>query len=694
MAGALKKVLFLFIGIVALVIIAAISFVLLFDPNDFRDNIAAKVQQTTGRELVIEGDLEVSLFPWLAINIGKTTLGDAEGFGEEPFASFEQARLSVRIVPMLLRREVAIGTAALESFELNLAVASNGRSNWQDLIEANEAQAEVDDTDDTSADSPTKIDVASIAISDAAVSYSNAQSGESYTLTNFNLTSGRVARGEPIALVSGFNFELQPADLAGDFSIEMDMLLDADAGTVAFSDAEVTVLGVDLSADVPPFSYAGELSPTATLQVDAFSLKSLMQRLNIEAPVTADPDAFGKVIVDANASMTAGAIALQDLELVVDDTTFKGALSVARDAVGTISIELAADSIDLDRYMAPAADAEVSSDEVVPVEIPADLIRQLNVNGDLTVGEAYLSGMKFENAKLGIRAGNGDLRLHPVSASLFDGTYDGDVRINASGNTPVLSVNENVRGVNIGALAKAMFDQENVTGSINGAFQLSGRGEDLAAIQRSLKGNMSMELIDGAWEGTDVWYELRKARAMYKKEPAPEPTLPARTEFSTVRATGPVTDGVFHNDDLLAELPFMRLTGKGSVDFAAAEIDYRLSARILESPEFAQDATAEELEEFTEAVIPLRKILRSNRTSRICSRKRSRKRRRRSCLTGCSAATMRRKKLRLKKDQRSRVRQKRSPKRRATGTRSRTNSKTCSVIESNERILRAPAQVV
>ena len=606
MAGPLKKVLFLITGIVVLLIIAAISFVLLFDPNDFRDDIAAKVQSTTGRELVIEGDLELSFFPWLAINLGKTTLGNAPGFGDEPFASFEHARLSVRVLPMLLRREVAIGTAALESFELNLAVASNGRSNWQDLIEAGEAPAEAVESDAEAEDAPTKIDIGSIAISDASISYSDAQAGESYTLTNFFMTSGRVARGEPIALVSGFDFELQPADLAGDFSIETDMLLDGDAGTVAFADADISVLGLDVSADVAPFSYSGELTPTATLQVDAFSLKSLMRRLNIEVPETADPAALGKIIVDAKASMTDAAIALQDVELVVDDTTFKGALSIARNAAGTITIELASDSIDLDRYMAPAADADNGGGEAVPVEIPADLIRQLNVRGNLTAGEAYLSGMKFENAKLGIRAANGDLRLHPISANFFDGTYEGDVRINASGKTPVLSVNENVRSVNLGSLAKAMFDQENITGSINGSFKLTGRGDDLAAIQQSLNGNMSMELIDGAWEGTDIWYELRKARALYKKEPAPEPTLPARTEFSTVRATGPVTNGVLRNDDFLAELPFMRLTGKGQVDFVAAKVDYRMTARVLERPEFAKGATEEELKEFTEAVIPLK----------------------------------------------------------------------------------------
>jgi len=606
MGGLLKKALLISLGIVALLVIAAISFVWLFDPNDFREDIAAEVQHNTGRELIIEGDIELTLFPWLAINVGKTTLGNAPGFGDEPFASFERAQLSVQVLPMLLDREVAVRTASLDSFQLNLAVASNGRTNWQDLIDASEAQAEVADPAVDSDQAPASVDIASVEITNASVTYNDAQAGENYRLTNFNLTSGHVARGEPIGLQSNFEFELQPADLAGDLAIEAVMTLDGDAGTLAFSDIGASILGVDASADVAPFSYVDESTPTATLQVHAFSLKSLMARLNIEPPVTADPDALGKIIIDATVTVGADATTLSNLVLVVDDTTFNGELALANDAAGTISIDLAGDAMDLDRYMAPAEDAAAGGGEAVPVEIPAELIKPLNVRGSLTLGEAQLSGLEFGNVKLGLRAANGDLRMHPISAEFFDGKYEGDVRINASGATPVLSVNENISEVNLGSLAVAMFDQENITGTINGSFKLTGKGDDLAAIQRSLSGSMSMELIDGTWEGTDLWYELRRARALYQQEEAPEPDLPARTRFSTVKASGPVNNGVFRNDDLFAELPFMQLTGKGDVDFAAAEVDYRMNARILGKPELVEGATEEELDDFTEAVIPLK----------------------------------------------------------------------------------------
>ncbi len=605
MGGLLKKLGYFLVALVALFTVVAVAIFLFFDPNDYRDRIAEEVKRETGRDLVIEGDLELSFFPWFAINIGKTSLSNAPGFGDTPFLSFDEARLSIKVMPILMREGVEIGDIVLDSIELNLEVAADGRNNWQDIGESQDTQTDVETnagdvgSDVTTGEQDVTFGIASVKISNAAVNYNDAQAGESYSLTNFNLTTGRVASSDPIDISSNFDFELQPADLAGDFSIET-ALIPSEEGGITLGDAEISTLGIDATVSI-----AGE-GPGARLQIDAFSLKSLMTRLNIDAPVTADPDALGKIIFDGNVRVNDSAISVTGLELVVDDTTFNGELSVARNEAGTIRIDLAADSIDLDRYMEPAADASASSGDAVPVEIPADLIRALNVRGGLTVETARLSGMTFDNVTLGLNAADGNMRLYPITADFFDGKYDGDVRINASGSVPVLSVNENVTDVSLGSLAQAMFEQENITGTINGSFKLSGRGENLAAIQRSLGGSMSMELIDGAWEGTDLWYELRRARALYKQEPAPEPELPARTQFSSVKATGPVTDGVFRNDDLFAQLPFMQLTGRGSVDFAAAEVDYRMTARILENPEFATDATAEELEEFTEAKIPLR----------------------------------------------------------------------------------------
>lgn len=598
MGGLARKFLYFVIGIVALFMLAAIAISLFFDPNDYRDRIAQEVRRETGRELTIEGDLGLSVFPRFGIDVGKTTLGNAPGFGELPFLSFDQARLSVEVMPLIRGEGLKIGAVVLDSFELNLAVASDGRNNWQDVAERADAEPapepEVDDAEAIDASQEVELSIASIDISNAAVNYEDKQAGESYRLTDFSFTTGRIAGDAPIDIRSSFNFELQPANLAGDFSIQTALVPVEDG--VMLRDAEISAVGLDAVIS------ALDAGNGFRVQVDAFSLKSLMTRLNLEPPVTADPDAFGKIIFEGDLRFDEDAIALTGVELVVDDTTFTGSVSLAE----RIEIDLAADEIDVDRYMAPATDAGSEDAESVPVEIPVELIAALNVRGALTVATADLSGMRFENVELGLNAADGKLRLHPIAADFFDGRYAGDVRIDASGNVPVLSVNETISDVSLGALARAMFDQQNVTGTINGSFRLGGSGADLAAIQQDLDGSIEMELMDGALEGTDVWYELRRARALFRQETPPEPTLPARTRFSNVRATGPVTDGIFRNDDLVAELPFMRLTGKGKVDFAAGQVDYGLMATILEKPELSSALSPEELDDFVAAEIPLR----------------------------------------------------------------------------------------
>ena len=614
MGRILKPVLYFIAAAVALLVIGGVSVMLLFDPNDHREDLEFFVKEVTGRELVIEGDIDVSLFPWLAIEIGRTRLGNGAGFDDEPFASFDKARLSIRLMPMLLRRDIEVTTADLDALQLNLAVNASGRSNWQDFIDASDALAAppATETDDAAKESAA-LDISGLEIRDSSISYVDAQAGSSIQLRAINIATGSISTTDDDAIhLDGFSFDALlegVAEVPTTVGLETASLdVNTEAETIALDKVDLALLGLDISAAVEPFSYTGEITPVAAIQVDAFSLRSLMQRLDIEAPETTDPTALGKVIIDATARVSPTAIGLTNLTLVLDETTFTGDLSIPQGNNDIFSLDLKADSIDLDRYMAPAVEgAATGNAEEVPIEIPSELIRLINARGSLTVQNAQLGGMQFENVTLGLTTNNGNLRLHPISATLFEGKYNGDVRIDASGSTPVLSVNEHIEGVQLGALAKAMFEQENITGTINGTFQLSGRGANLGAIQRDLDGNIALELIDGAWEGTDVWYELRSARAALKQEPAPEPTLPARTQFSQLSASGPVNNGVLTNDDLLAELPFMRLTGKGSVNFIAATVDYRMSARVFDKPEFiGDDVTAAEIKDFTKTVIPMR----------------------------------------------------------------------------------------
>ena len=594
-------------ALVALFAIAAVAFFLFFDANDFREEIGVAVQKATGRELVIEGDVALKVFPWLAVDVGSSKIGNAKGFGDTPFAHFERAQLSVRVLPLLIRQEIVVGTIKIEGLVLNLEENRRGVTNWDDLVDGESATRNEQATGSADA----AVDVASMELVDATFNYYDAAADSRYALHDANLRIGPVTGSRENLLVDGLSLKARlegVGEMPTEFKVSTDSIgLQTVEQVVTLAKLELTALGMDMSIEPQPFSYADSVQPTAGIKIDAFSPRSLMTVFGTEPPETADPVALSRVIVEATAALKSKTIELTDVTLKLDDTTFRGTLTVPRSSTGTYQFNFDADVIDLTRYMEPAADAGSSAgSESVPTEIPADLIRPLNARGNLRVTTATLGNMEFENVVLGLNAANGRLRLHPIKSGLLGGTYNGDVRIDASGKTPVLSVDEKIEGVDLAALAKAMFAQDNITGAINGNFTLTGRGQDMDAVQSSLAGNMAFELSDGSYEGTDIWFELRRARALLKRETPPQPVLPARTRFSSVTATGVVKNGVMQSDDLFAELPFIQLTGSGSVDLPAATVNYGLAARVLKKPELMTDVTEAELNDFTETVIPLK----------------------------------------------------------------------------------------
>jgi AsmA protein len=557
--------------------------------------------------------------------------------------SFDNASLGVQILPLILRREIGVDTVSLDGLLVNLSVAADGSSNWDDLASQGAADEPAQSTS-SSGEAP-KLDVAGVRITDATINYSDAQSGSRYAVSGLSVNVGRIAPGQPFDLDTEFDVAASPGELGGHLSIDGTITLapgfqqvtlaglnvsgdmsgiveqsmpfnfdartielDAAAQTVHPGEMDISALGVSLSANIAPFSYAGTPQPSMSLRVNEFSLKELLQKLGSEPPVTSDPAALQRVSFSANAAVGETAILLSDMNLKLDDTTMQGELSLPMTADGTLRFDLAADSIRLDPYMAPASDEQQAAqdDADANIEIPVDTIRALNANGNIRLAEAYLSGMKFENMQLGIASTGGKLRLHPIAAELFDGNYEGDVRIDASGSVPSIAVNENINGVSLTPLAQSMFEQENIAGTINGSFVLGGSGADLEAIKRDLDGTMSFELKDGEWQGTDVWHSLRAARAAFRGETAPPQRTPVRTEFSTVSMSGTMADGVFSSNDLLAELPFLRMNGGGTVNIVDATVDYSLQARVLDRPELQGSATPAELADFSKALIPLK----------------------------------------------------------------------------------------
>ena len=101
----LKRLVILVVLLVVVAVAAPFIAVQLLDPAYVKSEIENRATAATGRSVAIEGDVELTAYPWLGAKLGRVTLGNAEGFDAPFFARIEGASVRVKLMP-LLDREV------------------------------------------------------------------------------------------------------------------------------------------------------------------------------------------------------------------------------------------------------------------------------------------------------------------------------------------------------------------------------------------------------------------------------------------------------------------------------------------------------------------------------------------------------------------------------------------------------------
>ncbi|HKU16122.1 MAG TPA: AsmA family protein [Steroidobacteraceae bacterium] len=665
-------------GLIGLIVVALVLVLLFVDPNDYRDDIQKLVKDKTGRELTLSGDLKLSVFPWIALESGPATLGDAPGFGPEPFVALREAHIGVRLLP-LLRGKVEVGNVRLDGARIRLITDEQGRENWADLGK-NEAAQSQPQAESGAVEVPT---VAGLEISDAAVVIENRQAKSRREVRDFNLKTGRLASGEPFdfstdfvldqdrslsakvkvaatvtadlernvhrlaepkidVTVSGQGYpadgvpvEVRARSLEADIGKELYRLDSLAVKTTWKSDglpaagvplalnakdcnvnlASQTLELAGLEADAAGAHVTGSLtgaeildapSLKGSLKLDPLALREWLPKLGIAAPKTTDPKVLEQLSFSGNVQLTKASAEVGDIVLKLDDTTMRGMLGVADFASKALRFDLNVDRINADRYLPPSSDKPAAKDaKQPPTEIPVDMLRKLNARGQLSVGEAIFAGMTFTKLRLGVNAREGKVRFYPSEAAMYGGQYRGDIGIDATGSVARVTLDEHVSGVSFAPLFKDLFETTRVSGKGSANIKLAGAGRNTDDLMKTLDGTVDFNVADGALEGADLWYEIRRARALLKRQAAPERAAgPPRTPFSALTGTGTMKDGVLTNNDLNVAMQYLKVTGQGNVDLPRSALDYRLVAAVLKIPREGADTT--QMEDMVDAQIPVK----------------------------------------------------------------------------------------
>jgi AsmA protein len=394
------------------------------------------------------------------------------------------------------------------------------------------------------------------------------------------------------------------------FSVRAPSLqLDWDAERLEPTELAVTFGALPMRVTAAGEQLFGSRVVTGRIAVPETKPRELLRSFGIESPTTRDPEALSALALTGEYRLTENALSVSNLDLTLDQTRVRGSAGIEDLERFVLAFDLAVDRIDVDRYLepearqadgGPAPSNNAESEEAT--ELPIEALRGMNAKGRLRVGQATLSGLEFSDVQLPLDASSGLVRLGPTSARLFGGQYAGNTVLDARPAQARLSLDERVTGIDIGRVMQATFDTNRLSGRGNANARLAGVGNTDAAILKSLSGRTEFDVREGAFNGIDLWYELRRARALWKREAIPERSGPPRTTFNTFKGTAVLDAGIVKNDDLRIETDYLRASGKGTIDLGSQAIDYRLVAVVYELP---AEGAGSELTELKAAEIPI-----------------------------------------------------------------------------------------
>jgi AsmA protein len=372
-------------------------------------------------------------------------------------------------------------------------------------------------------------------------------------------------------------------------SLSADSVLNLDQYSLRSDSFSLAGLGLNLNGSLSATRLDTAPAFDGRLEVPEFNARRFLRQLNLDLPPTSDDSVLQKVALSTAFGGTQSSVNLNDLRLLLDDSTITGSLAVSDLASMATQFTLNIDQIDADRYMAPAT-TEPTSSSAEASPLPQEELQALNLKGAVKVGALVVNRLHMEDIVLEINAANGDLVLAPFRANLYSGSFDGDIRLNANGAAPSASVSTKLSGVELGPLLQDFMDASYVTGRGNVSLSLSGSGADTAAIKRNLNGNGSLQLEDGVLQGVDVAAVLSTIETMIRSRrvlPLPEG---GSTAFEQTAATLGIANGVVTSNDLTVKAPGWALTGSGTLaDLNSERINFNLLVSVDSSTVTSQE---------------------------------------------------------------------------------------------------------
>ncbi|MGQ4808334.1 hypothetical protein NKDENANG_01716 [Candidatus Entotheonellaceae bacterium PAL068K] len=506
----MKKVLIILASLIVVLLLAVIVVPKLINWNGY---MAAMVKASTGRELRIDGNMRLSIWPNLEFFASDIHLSNAQGMTQPDMVSIGAVSGKLRLLP-LLRRRVVIDSFVTRELSLNLEVAKDGRANW--VFETQPAPST--ESAEKPSNGRTELPIKDLLLGDVrftqgTLSLINARTGQRLNAKAIDLTVALSNFGSPLTLDLRFNLNDEPVkvDLSVDSLRHMLTGLPATVqAAVASRFVTATYQGGMQQQPVPGLDGTFDLNIPSVGQLAAW----------LDRPLDASQPDPGPLKMRATFAGDGAIVALT--EATIEGSALQARATGSFDGSGDMAkvvLNVESDRLDIDRYLPPTSP---QSDPTAPTthespsagdplaalsDQPFDLGGLKRTTADIKIAIDGIQAMGYTIGRIAfsthLHKGRLTADLHELR--LYGGNLKGTLKLDGSGNELGLDGTLMIDGVRVDDLAQTATGGERpVSGTASGSLILQGRGVSPKALLENISGKVAFELGGVALKQAEV----------------------------------------------------------------------------------------------------------------------------------------------------------------------------------------------
>ncbi len=544
-------------------VIGLIAMSWLLDRDALREAVEAQIRAVTGLDLVVKGNIDISVFP--ASYVSFHDVGLKGGATADPALAVDVLTANLRLLPLLLQR-FQIADVMMLRPHIHVVRAADGASNWTPFIQTI-ARAMKPGADN-------QVSFSEIRIQDGVLAYEDAANHVTEALDDIDLSLAWPSISRSFAATGQFDWRGERVD----GSISASDFVAALSGDRSGLKARLASAPLKLAFD-GTVADRTSMMMEGTLTIDSASLRNALRWTGQAPPGSGG---FGRFALKARANVVGASVALTNVNVELDGNVAEGVMTYSNNGRQTLQATLAAGALDFTPYISTFRLLASGAHDWNRQLFDLNSLSSTDLDMRLSAAKVTVGSTRLGRTALGANLRGGVLALSVGEAQMYGGIARGSFGVARADTVADVKAQFQFTDVDLQACAGELFGINKLSGRGNLNVSLEASGSSPFGLAQSLDGTASLTGHDGAIAGFNVEQLLKRLERRplsgagnFRSGSTPYDNLNIALKFS---------GGIATAEDIRVDGPAARLTLTGTASVPAREYDLKGVASLVSAP--------------------------------------------------------------------------------------------------------------